>query len=103
MDFVKLNERIRLWRESRGITKAQLARDVGVSPAAVSQWEQDKGTEPTHTNVAAIASAIGVSLSVFYGAPPHDVSVGRDLPVVKRDLRARSGGAASRRGSGARR
>jgi len=67
---MRLSERIKRWRESRDITKAQLARDVGVSSAAVSQWESDPGTEPTHSNVEAIAKAIGVSLPVFWGSPP---------------------------------
>jgi transcriptional regulator with XRE-family HTH domain len=67
---VKLNERITRWRESReGLTKAELARSVGVSSAAVAQWESGD-TEPTHDNVEAIAKAIGVSLSVFWGEPP---------------------------------
>ena len=97
---MRLNERIRRWRESRGTTKAQLARDVGVSSAAVSQWEQEDGTEPTHTNVEAIAKALGVSLSLFYGSPPHSPTVGRVSAVVKRGFRERTGGGSTRRGSG---
>jgi len=95
-----LNERIRRWRESQGITKAQLARDCAVTSAAVCQWEQDDGTEPTHANVAAIAAAVGVSLSVFYGTPPHEPSVAPELSAVKPRFRERTGGAAHRRGSG---
>lgn len=72
MEGVKLNDRIRRWRESReGLTKAELARAVGVSSAAVAQWESG-GTEPTHDNVEAIAAAIGISLSVFWGEPPAE-------------------------------
>lgn len=54
------------------MTKSELARRVGVSSAAVAQWERggEDGTEPTHENVEAIAKAIGVSLSVFWGEPP---------------------------------
>lgn len=52
-----------------GLTKAELARLVGVSSAAVAQWESGK-TEPTHESVSAIASAVGVSLSEFWGDPP---------------------------------
>jgi transcriptional regulator with XRE-family HTH domain len=73
---MKLAERITRWRESReGLTKAELARLVGVSSAAVGQWEQDKadgGTEPTHDNITRIADAIGISLSVFWGEPPAE-------------------------------
>ena len=69
---MKLNERIKRWRESReGLTKAELARRCDVSPEAVSQWEKEiDGTEPTHESVEKIAEAIGVSLSVFWGEPP---------------------------------
>jgi transcriptional regulator with XRE-family HTH domain len=67
---MKLSERITRWRESReGLTKAGLAREVGVSAATVSYWEQGE-TEPTHENTEKIAEAIGVSLSVFWGEPP---------------------------------
>ncbi len=74
---MKLNERIKRWRESReGLTKAELARRCGVSPEAVSQWEHPDGTEPTHDSVDKIAAAIGVSLSVFWGEPPAAVRKG---------------------------
>ncbi len=68
---MKLSERITRWRESReGLSKAALARAVGVSPAAATQWEQEDGTEPTHDNIERIAETIGISLSVFWGEPP---------------------------------
>lgn len=67
---MKLSERITRWRSSRdGLTKSELARACGVSSAAVVQWENGD-TEPTHDNVEAIAQAIGISLSVFWGEPP---------------------------------
>lgn len=52
------------------MTKADLARACDVSSAAVAQWENEDGTEPTHDSVEKIAKAIGVSLSVFWGEPP---------------------------------
>jgi transcriptional regulator with XRE-family HTH domain len=68
---VKLSERIKRWRETREpeITKAELARRVGVSSAAVAQWEGG-ATEPTHDNVEAIATALGITLSGFWSEPP---------------------------------
>lgn len=47
-----------------------MARRVGVSSAAVAQWEGG-GTEPTHDNVEAIAQALGLTLSGFWGEPPE--------------------------------
>lgn len=73
--MISLAERIRRWRESReGMSKADLARAVGVSRQAVDNWEagkkRKKGGEPSHDHVAKIAAAIGVSVSVFWGEPP---------------------------------
>lgn len=53
-----------------GLSKADLARACGVSPAAVTQWEDPEGTTPTTGHVEMIAEAIGVSMAVFYGEPP---------------------------------
>lgn len=51
------------------MTKAELARRVDVSSAAVAQWEGGV-TEPTHDNVEAIAKALDLTLSGFWGEPP---------------------------------
>ena len=72
-DPIPLSERITRWRESQALTKAELARRVGVSPEAVTQWEradEEKSTTPTTDNIEKIATAIGVTLSVFWGEPP---------------------------------
>lgn len=66
---VQLSERITRWRESRELTKAELARRVEVSPEAVTQWENGK-TEPTHENVEKIARACELTLGEFWSAPP---------------------------------
>lgn len=68
---MKLSERIRRWRESREpeVTKSELARRVGVSSAAVAQWEGDV-TEPKHENVEKIADALGLTVAGFWGEPP---------------------------------
>lgn len=68
---MRISERITRWRESQGLTKAELARRVGVSPEAVSQWEREEnGTSPTVENVEKIADAVGVSMSKFWNEPP---------------------------------
>lgn len=70
MWVVDLASRISRWRLSRdGLTKAELARQVGVSPEAVSQWESG-ATTPTTANLAKIVGAIGVTMQVFWGEPP---------------------------------
>lgn len=87
---MKLNERIKRWRESRdGLTKAELARRCEVSPEAVSQWEKESdGTEPTHDSVDKIAEAIGVSLSVFWGEPPAERKGPKSARPAQRRSRA---------------
>lgn len=68
---MELSERITRWRESREprITKAELARRVGVSIEAVIQWENGT-TQPAHSNVEKIAKALNLTLSGFWGEPP---------------------------------
>lgn len=51
------------------LSQADVARAVGVSRQAVRLWESG-AAEPTHANVEKFASAIGVSLAVFWGEPP---------------------------------
>ena len=56
--------RIRFLRERAGMRQADLARGVGVHPAAVMRWEQGK-TSPD--NPEAVALALGLSsLAEFY-------------------------------------
>jgi len=66
---VKVCTRITRWREASGLTQADLARSVGISASAVSQWESGQ-TQPSHSNVDAIVKALGISLPKFWGALP---------------------------------
>lgn len=56
-----LRERIRQARELLGMSRAELARLVGVGASAAVQWEQPKGTSPSVANLIAIAQATDVS------------------------------------------
>jgi transcriptional regulator with XRE-family HTH domain len=68
--MISIAERIRRWRESReDLSRAGLARSVGVSRQAFQLWETGQ-TEPTLANIEKVAAAIGVSMSVFWGEPP---------------------------------
>lgn len=58
--------RIRTARALAGLSKSELARRVGVSPAAATQWEgggERPTGRPTDANIQAIAKACGVSYS----------------------------------------
>jgi len=72
-----LRERIRQAREILGMTRAQLARQVGVGASAAVQWEQPKGTSPSVANLIAIAHATDVSFEWL--------ATGRGMARVKAD------------------
>jgi transcriptional regulator with XRE-family HTH domain len=71
---VQISERIKRWRESRGITKAELARRIGVSSAAMTYFELDESDEdhanPSVETVEKIAKALDVTTSEFFDEPP---------------------------------
>jgi HTH-type transcriptional regulator, cell division transcriptional repressor len=56
-----LGERIAQAREAAGLNSSELSRELGVSRAAVAQWEIGK-TEPKARNLRKIASVVGVTL-----------------------------------------
>jgi len=55
-----LGERIRLLREATGITQTDLAQLVGISRAAVSQWESGHAKSLKGENLYKAAKALGV-------------------------------------------
>ena len=57
----QLSDRVRQARAHAKITKAELARRVGVCLSAAVQWEHPKGTSPTVANLARIASICEVA------------------------------------------
>jgi len=67
-----LSKRIVAWRRFRGLSREQLASSVGVSAAAVYQWEGtgESKTQPRTANLAKIADAFDVSLAEFFGRVP---------------------------------
>ena len=56
--------RLAALRAERGWSQDQLARQAGVSVAAVSGWEQGR-REPGWKAVQALAAALGVSTEAF--------------------------------------
>lgn len=70
--FVELSERIALWRKAKGLTQAELAAAVGVTPAAVYQWEGsgDSRTTPSVGHLEKLVGALGLTIGQFYGRVP---------------------------------
>ena len=54
------------WRKKRGVSKSELARRLGISPQAVSQW--DSGVTSPRRRIQEIAEALGLTVSGFWGA-----------------------------------
>jgi Zn-dependent peptidase ImmA (M78 family)/DNA-binding XRE family transcriptional regulator len=68
-----LPERIAQARELQGLTKTEIASALGVSPAAVAQWESGLKT-PTAENLAALARLLKFSIAAFQRLPPAGLS-----------------------------
>jgi len=56
-----LFSRVREARKLMGISRAELARRVGVKPSAAVQWEHEEGTAPSVRNLIKIATEADVS------------------------------------------
>jgi len=63
-DALSIGERVRLEREKQGLTGVALADKVGVTPAMVSQIENDQA-EPSLDTLESVANVLGVSVCYF--------------------------------------
>lgn len=66
---MELSERIKRWRDSRGLSQAAVAERLEISPAAVAQWELGQ-TTPSTKHLEQLAEVLGVSMVRFYGRAP---------------------------------
>jgi Zn-dependent peptidase ImmA (M78 family)/transcriptional regulator with XRE-family HTH domain len=64
-----VGQRLALAREYNGVRKVDVARGAGVSPAAVTQWEQGR-TRPTRGALAAVSLYLGFDPSFFSSDRP---------------------------------
>ena len=84
-----LGKRIRDGRKNRGLSQAEVARAMGISVQAISQWETDK-TVPTADRLLFLGDLLGLDLrSANYrgelGPYRKDTRVGRYIvPLVSR-------------------
>ena len=58
---MNINDRIREAREQAGISQTELARLLGVTRSACSQWESPQGTAPRRERLEQLATLLGVS------------------------------------------
>lgn len=79
----RLDDRIRIARIRAELSKAELARRVGVSPSAVVQWEQPSGSGPSARHLATIAQCTGVAFEwLATGRGPTRVSDADGPPAI---------------------
>lgn len=67
-----VGSRIARWRAAKGMTRKTLARRVGVTVAAVYQWEGEGGyqTKPHLDHLEKAVRALGITMEQFYGELP---------------------------------
>lgn len=63
---MSIGKRIQEARIKKGITQAQLAQSLGVSPVMISQYEHDK-RKPKWETLQKIASALNISTAYLFG------------------------------------
>ena len=66
MDIAAVSAAIRQLRHTKGLTQAQLAALIGVSPKAVSKWENARGL-PDIALLQPLAAVLGVSVTELMG------------------------------------
>lgn len=64
-----LNQRLRAYRELRGLSLSELARQSGVSKAYLSQIENGRSRSASADKLYDLASALGVTLYDLMGRP----------------------------------
>jgi DNA-binding XRE family transcriptional regulator len=58
---------IRIWREHRGLTAAELAEEIGVTPAYISKLETGKG-EPSISVLRKLSTALDADIDSLVGS-----------------------------------
>lgn len=82
----RLCDRIRSSRRNAKLSQADLASLIGVTPAAVAQWEALNGTKPRIDRLEAIAAATRVPFDwLVTGGGKHNHNADQSTPAVALD------------------
>lgn len=70
-DAKAIGKRVRAYREAKGITATQLAKDAGISRSYLSELENGAGNHrrPSAQVLYALGKALGISMSDLLGRP----------------------------------
>lgn len=89
-----LGERIKLTREAKGLSQAELAKIAGVTQSTIGRYEKNEINRPSFNSVGVIASALGESTEYFMtGLGEHFFSqydVHEELNTVIQSLEMRN-------------
>jgi transcriptional regulator with XRE-family HTH domain len=79
----RLKDRVQTARCCAGLSKAELARRVGVSVSAVVQWEHPEGTRPSARHLAAVAECTAIAFEwLATGRGPMRISADDGPPAL---------------------
>lgn len=84
-----IGQKIRTHRKRLRLSQEKLGKMVGVTKAAVSQWEladQDRATMPGLSHLTELANIFGISLSELVGGQRDSTSIDAQLKQLDRDL-----------------
>lgn len=84
-----IGKAIRELRESRDLTREQLADAVGVSYWALAKYETGERT-PNPALLTQIASVLGVTVDRLLGLPASPESIDPEIAVIMRSLKGRT-------------
>ena len=72
---MKFGERLRVLRQERSMTQADLAKSIGVSPAAISRYESGERTRFSIPTIIAMATALHVTWQeLVYGTEIENIT-----------------------------
>ena len=81
-----IGKRIALLRKEKGLTQEELANAMGVSPQAVSKWENDQ-TCPDITALPKLARLLGVSVDELLSGKEELPAVRLLPPAERKDIK----------------
>lgn len=92
--MVKVGDRIRYYREDRGLTQMELAARVGIGYATISKWETNVIKNIPFERLCTIADALDVTPNILLGLEPDlidDVVTDpkQELDAIWKDLSER--------------
>lgn len=82
-----LGDRLRLAREAAGLTQSALARQLGVRPQSVNQWESG-ARSPSRENIVSLATITNAPMEWLLagGALPERDELGRFISPIDRGM-----------------